>query len=143
MAFDADPPSIAPDRILLMDTFFHILIFHGETIAQWRKQRYQEQPQHENFRLLLQAPRDDAVEVMTRVGPGAVVMFCRSCSLGSPCRATLTATMVRATLCGLDVSDAFFRRITGALPAVQGQPIHLAPQSVLSGAPRIHIVSDT
>ncbi len=55
--------SIAADRILLMDTFFHILIFHGETIALWRKQRYHEQPQHENFRQLLQAPRDDAVEV--------------------------------------------------------------------------------
>ena len=50
-----------------MDTFFHILIFHGETIAQWRKQRYHEQPQHENFRQLLQAPRDDAVEVIPYV----------------------------------------------------------------------------
>ena len=58
--------SITADRILLMDTFFHILIFHGETIALWRKQRYHEQPQHENFRQLLQAPRDDAVEVCLR-----------------------------------------------------------------------------
>ena len=107
MCLVAHPPSIAPDRILLMDTFFHILIFHGETIAQWRKQRYQEQPQHENFRLLLQAPRDDAVEVMARVVTGAVVILCRSCSLGSLCLATSTATMVRATLCGLDVCDTY------------------------------------
>eukprot|EP00053_Salpingoeca_punica_P011142 m.99720 g.99720 ORF g.99720 m.99720 type:complete len:768 (+) comp15597_c0_seq1:109-2412(+) len=59
-----DSSSIAPDRILLLDTFFHILIFHGETIAQWRKQKFHEQPQHENFRQLLQAPRDDAQEIL-------------------------------------------------------------------------------
>ncbi|KAG2355291.1 hypothetical protein BDR07DRAFT_1613742 [Suillus spraguei] len=32
-----DSVSIKPDAILLLDTFFHILIFHGETVAQWRK----------------------------------------------------------------------------------------------------------
>eukprot|EP00050_Salpingoeca_kvevrii_P010416 m.8299 g.8299 ORF g.8299 m.8299 type:complete len:767 (-) comp2844_c0_seq1:371-2671(-) len=59
-----DTSSISADRILLMDTFFQILIFHGETIAQWRKARYHEQPQYENFRQLLQAPRDDAAEIL-------------------------------------------------------------------------------
>lgn len=59
-----DTSSIAVDSILLLDTFFHILIFHGETIAQWRKQKYHEQPGHENFRQLLQAPRDDAQEIL-------------------------------------------------------------------------------
>lgn len=56
--------SIAPDRILLLDSFFQIIIFHGETIATWRKQRYHEQPEHEAFRRLLQAPRDDAQEIL-------------------------------------------------------------------------------
>ncbi|CAF4897490.1 unnamed protein product, partial [Rotaria socialis] len=28
-----DSSSILPDRILLMDTFYHILIHHGENIA--------------------------------------------------------------------------------------------------------------
>ncbi|KAI5284568.1 GTPase-activating protein S23, partial [Ascosphaera acerosa] len=32
-----DSASIQPDHILLLDTFFHILIFHGETMAAWRK----------------------------------------------------------------------------------------------------------
>lgn len=32
-----DSASIQPTHILLLDTFFHILIFHGETVAQWRK----------------------------------------------------------------------------------------------------------
>ncbi|KAM7302052.1 putative protein transport protein sec23 [Ixodes scapularis] len=59
-----DTSSIQPDRILLMDTFFHIVIFHGETIAQWRKAGYQNNPEHENFRQLLQAPEDDAQEIL-------------------------------------------------------------------------------
>lgn len=59
-----DTSSIQPDRILLMDTFFQILIFHGETIAQWRAQRYQDLPEYENFKQLLQAPVDDAKEIL-------------------------------------------------------------------------------
>ena len=31
-----DSVSIKPDTVLLLDTFFHILIFHGETVAQVR-----------------------------------------------------------------------------------------------------------
>ncbi|XP_062973899.1 protein transport protein Sec23A [Elgaria multicarinata webbii] len=59
-----DSSSILPDRILLMDTFFQILIYHGETIAQWRKSGYQDMPEYENFRHLLQAPSDDAQEIL-------------------------------------------------------------------------------
>ncbi|KAG8311030.1 Protein transport protein Sec23A [Homalodisca vitripennis] len=59
-----DTSSIQPDRILLMDTFFQILIFHGETIAQWRALRYQDMPEYENFKQLLQAPVDDAQEIL-------------------------------------------------------------------------------
>jgi protein transport protein SEC23 len=32
-----DTGSIQPDRILLMDTFFHIVIYHGEVSALWDK----------------------------------------------------------------------------------------------------------
>ncbi|XP_073433959.1 protein transport protein Sec23A isoform X1 [Dendrobates tinctorius] len=59
-----DSTSILPDRILLMDTFFQILIYHGETIAQWRKAGYQDMPEYENFRHLLQAPVDDGQEIL-------------------------------------------------------------------------------
>ncbi|XP_072929744.1 protein transport protein Sec23A isoform X1 [Epargyreus clarus] len=59
-----DTSSIQPDRILLMDTFFQILIYHGETIAQWRALRYQEMPEYESFAQLLRAPVDDAQEIL-------------------------------------------------------------------------------
>ncbi|XP_063684775.1 protein transport protein Sec23A-like [Bolinopsis microptera] len=59
-----DSVSIVPDRILLMDTFFHIVIYHGDTIAKWIEKKYHEDPSHENFRQLLQAPIDDAQEIL-------------------------------------------------------------------------------
>ncbi|XP_018496150.1 protein transport protein Sec23A [Galendromus occidentalis] len=59
-----DTSSIQPDRILLMDTFFQIVIFHGETIAQWRRANYHKSPEYESFRQLLQAPEDDAQDIL-------------------------------------------------------------------------------
>uniref|UniRef100_A0A8D0CTL1 Protein transport protein SEC23 n=1 Tax=Sander lucioperca TaxID=283035 RepID=A0A8D0CTL1_SANLU len=59
-----DSSSILPDRILLMDTFFQLVIYHGETIAQWRKAGYQEMAEYENFKQLLLAPLDDAQEIL-------------------------------------------------------------------------------
>lgn len=59
-----DSISIQPDRILLLDTFFHILIFHGDTIAQWRKAGYHEQEGYENLAQLLDAPKEDATELL-------------------------------------------------------------------------------
>lgn len=59
-----DVASIAADRILLLDSYFSVVIFHGMTIAQWRNMGYQNQPEHQAFKQLLQAPHDDA-EVIT------------------------------------------------------------------------------
>lgn len=41
-----DVASIAADRILLLDSYFSIVIFHGMTIAQWRNMGYQNQQEH-------------------------------------------------------------------------------------------------
>ena len=59
-----DATSMRADVILLLDTFFHVIVWHGETIAQWREQRFQDQPEHEAFRNLLQAPLEDAATIM-------------------------------------------------------------------------------
>ncbi|KAJ2006702.1 GTPase-activating protein S23 [Coemansia thaxteri] len=55
-----DSLSMKNDVVLLLDTFFHILIWHGETIAEWRKAGYHEQPEYANLKLLLDAPAQDA-----------------------------------------------------------------------------------
>ena len=55
-----DATSVRPDVILLLDTFFHCVMFHGETIAAWKAQGYQFQEEHVNFRNLLELPQNDA-----------------------------------------------------------------------------------
>lgn len=59
-----DSMSIQDDVILLLDTFFHILIWHGKTIAEWRKAGYQDLPEYENFKALLEAPRQEAAMLL-------------------------------------------------------------------------------
>ena len=71
-----DVTSIKPDRILLLDTFFYIIVFSGETISSWRKAGYHEDGKHTNFRLLLQAPRDDAAAVLDERFPYARYIEC-------------------------------------------------------------------
>lgn len=58
-----DTVSIKPDVVLLLDTFFHILIYHGETVAAWRKEGYQDQEDFANFKELLEAPHTDVQEL--------------------------------------------------------------------------------
>jgi len=71
-----DVTSIAPDRILLLDTYFHVVVFAGETIANWRKQGYHEQPGHENFRDLLIAPKEDASVILKSRFPTPMFIDC-------------------------------------------------------------------
>lgn len=59
-----DNVSMKNDVILLLDTFFNVVVWHGETIAQWRDKRYQDDPKHTNFKNLLNAPGDDALLIM-------------------------------------------------------------------------------
>jgi len=59
-----DAESVRADTILLLDTFFHVVIFHGETIAAWREQGYHEQEEHAAFRTLLENPQHDASSIV-------------------------------------------------------------------------------
>lgn len=59
-----DSISVKPDRILLLDTFFHILIYRGETIAAWKKAGYQENPEYEDFKVFLEEPKKEAAELL-------------------------------------------------------------------------------
>ncbi len=61
-----DVASVKPDSILLLDTFFHVIVWHGEVIGSWRDAGYQELPEHVLFRTMLQQPKDDA-QVRCRV----------------------------------------------------------------------------
>jgi protein transport protein SEC23 len=71
-----DSQSVRPDTILLLDTFFHVVVFHGETCAAWREQRYHEQEEHVAFRNLLEAPQADAQTIMDNRFPVPRYIVC-------------------------------------------------------------------
>lgn len=59
-----DSMSLGATKILLLDTFFHILIYHGSTIAQWRKLNYHNMEGYEHFKEFLEAPKREAMEIL-------------------------------------------------------------------------------
>ncbi|KAK7311435.1 hypothetical protein RJT34_09573 [Clitoria ternatea] len=71
-----DVASIAADRILLLDSYFSVVIFHGMTIAQWRNLGYQNQPEHQAFAQLLRAPHDDAQMLIRERFPVPRLVVC-------------------------------------------------------------------
>ncbi|KAM1400942.1 hypothetical protein ACFXTH_027957 [Malus domestica] len=71
-----DVAAIAADRILLLDAYFTVVIFHGSTIAQWRKAGYQDLPEHQAFAQLLQAPRDDGDQIIKERFPVPRLVIC-------------------------------------------------------------------
>lgn len=71
-----DVASIAADRILLLDSYFSVVIFHGMQIAQWRNAGYHNQPEHQAFAQLLQAPHDDAQMIIHERFPVPRLVVC-------------------------------------------------------------------
>jgi len=71
-----DVTAIAADRILLLDSYFTVVIFHGITIAQWRKAGYQYQEGHESFAQLLQAPQEEADAIIKERFPVPRLVVC-------------------------------------------------------------------
>ncbi|XP_058084784.1 protein transport protein SEC23 C [Magnolia sinica] len=71
-----DVAAIASDRILLLDAYFTVVVFHGVTIAQWRNAGYQNQADHEAFAQLLRAPRDDSDAIIKERFPVPRLVIC-------------------------------------------------------------------
>lgn len=59
-----DSMSLGVTKILLLDTFFHILIYHGTTVAEWRKANYHTMEGYEHFKEFLEAPKHEALEIL-------------------------------------------------------------------------------
>jgi len=54
-----DNTSMQPDRILMLDSFFWITLWVGETIAAWRNEGYHEMEGYENVKELLSEPKKE------------------------------------------------------------------------------------
>ncbi|KAG2584505.1 hypothetical protein PVAP13_6KG309200 [Panicum virgatum] len=70
-----DVTAIAADRILLLDSYFTVVIFHGITIAQWRKAGYQDQEGHEARFLLAKLNPSVSYNSDNPPPPGGDVIF--------------------------------------------------------------------
>jgi protein transport protein SEC23 len=75
-----DATSVRGDCVLLLDTFFQVLVFHGETVANWRDNKWADQPGYEQwgveFKRLLNAPQEEAAEVMAARFPMPRYILC-------------------------------------------------------------------
>src|SRR5271170_3021843 len=70
-----DSSSLADNVILLMDTYFHILIYHGLQISQWMKAGYQDQEEFDNFRELLEAPKAEAAVPLLPINVSGMLIW--------------------------------------------------------------------
>ncbi len=52
--------SMKANVVLLFDTFFQVLIWHGDAVAKWREAKFQEKPEYANIKQLLESPLEDA-----------------------------------------------------------------------------------
>lgn len=71
-----DASSLRPDCVLLLDTYFRVLIWHGSTIAAWKNQGYQEQEEYQNLRAALEQPMKEANDLVNERFPTPQFVSC-------------------------------------------------------------------
>ncbi|CAD7971601.1 unnamed protein product [Amoebophrya sp. A25] len=83
-----DSLSMQKNVILLMDTFFHVVIWRGQTIQQWYDAKYHEQAEYGHLKELLMAPATDAKQILDERFP--VPKFIQTAEGGSQARFLMT-----------------------------------------------------
>eukprot|EP00923_Selenidium_pygospionis_P060506 GHVN01106466.1.p1 GENE.GHVN01106466.1~~GHVN01106466.1.p1 ORF type:complete len:394 (-),score=32.36 GHVN01106466.1:119-1300(-) len=73
-----DIQSLRSDVVLLLDSFFHIVVWHGDMIHSWKMQGFHESAEHENFKRLLQAPVSDAKNILSDRFPVPKFIVCNA-----------------------------------------------------------------
>ena len=71
-----DVSSVASDRILVLDTFFNVAIFLGDTIDKWKKDNVHLNPEYAYFAEFLTAPENDAKALMESRFPHPRIIRC-------------------------------------------------------------------
>jgi protein transport protein SEC23 len=71
-----DIDSMQDEVVLLLDTFFYITIWKGQTITNWEKAGYHEDPAYSNLKQLLEAPVEDAQYIMQQRFPMPRFFIC-------------------------------------------------------------------
>jgi protein transport protein SEC23 len=90
-----DTASIQPDVVLVLDTFFRVVVWHGATVARWRDDGHHQQ---EGLKVLLETPRQEAEELVAERFPTPALV---SCDQGSSlARYLLTRCSPSEAACG-------------------------------------------
>lgn len=71
-----DVQSIQPDRILLLDAYFYIVVFHGMTVASWRAEGYHQMEEHKAFAELIAAPDTESKKIAKKRFPVPRIVIC-------------------------------------------------------------------
>ena len=71
-----DVSSITPERVLLLDSFFTVVVHTGATLAAWRKAGYAEQPEHSALAALLRSPLEEAKAIVHSRCPTSRLVVC-------------------------------------------------------------------
>ncbi|KAL7716365.1 Protein transport protein SEC23 [Entamoeba marina] len=72
--------SVKEDEILLLDTYFYVVVFRGNTVAQWMKQNLEEQPQYVGLGDFFKLPELDANELTSKRIPSPRIYVCNQYS---------------------------------------------------------------
>eukprot|EP00761_Pharyngomonas_kirbyi_P010528 gb/GECH01010548.1/.p1 GENE.gb/GECH01010548.1/~~gb/GECH01010548.1/.p1 ORF type:complete len:775 (+),score=181.75 gb/GECH01010548.1/:1-2325(+) len=71
-----DSTEVTADRVLLLDTFFTLVIHRGQNVAAWEQAGYHEQPEYANIKQLLEKPVEDASQIMSDRFPHPMYIVC-------------------------------------------------------------------
>lgn len=71
-----DTQSLLKNCVLLLDTFFTVLVWYGAEIAAWRNAGYHEQPEYENLKYLIEAPKFEAGVMIKERFPTPQLVIC-------------------------------------------------------------------
>lgn len=71
-----DMSSLQPNTVLLLDTFFRVLVWNGADICAWRQQGLQNEPQYSNIAWVLDQPLKEAQDLLEERFPTPLLITC-------------------------------------------------------------------
>jgi protein transport protein SEC23 len=71
-----DLSSLKSDCVLLLDTFFHVVVWHGIDVVKWREEGYQDQEGYENIKEMLEEPQEYAQNILEERIPTPKFVSC-------------------------------------------------------------------
>jgi protein transport protein SEC23 len=71
-----DTGSLQKNCVLLLDTFFRVLVWHGSEVAAWRNAKYHEQPEYANLKRILETPLAEAQALIQERFPTPLLVVC-------------------------------------------------------------------